>query len=49
MSKSIPTIPLASTRALDKVLRVQSKVIAKVDRAFHKANQAIEAARAKTR
>ena len=28
MSKHIPIVPLTSTRALDKMLRVQSKVIA---------------------
>lgn len=47
MSKPILTVPLTSTLALDKVLRVQSKANAKIDRAFNKANQAIVAATTK--
>ena len=57
MSKPIITVPLTSTLAHDKVLAQHAKVMAQVDQtlatsnaiidqAFHKANRAIEAARA---
>ena len=48
-SKRINNSSLVSTRALDKMLRVQSKALAKIDRSFSKVNRVLDAATAHLR